>query len=1253
MGSSMPVPADNPPAIIQTVKQPQTNAQPQPAPVQPQPQGQTAIYHVGTNDTDPNMTVKSAQRMIEASRAMGVSPVFLLPNQTASGLKNKYYKGDDGERLANNSRALQKYLEDNGVKYVMPEYNNKRDPYHMDPNWTKTFAKSYSNPFIVGDSNAVGLSQIGYGKKSSDGKVIADPNSNAKLSWGAQTSKTIADELEKHLKWKSSRTEGKKAGGEVREHFFEGGNTEGSPGHDASGGFGSGIGEGPSTSDFGGGGDSGGGSDNVSAPEAVEEEKPVEEKPVEEKPPLLNFNFVKPDMSYLPVGSGATFTPAVPAVIPSSYTVPPIQPLNKGGSVRRGYANEGAVSPMGDVYVSDREEPQPAPDDDYNYVLSRLNGANRPEEKPESRGMTLPSPSAIDTIRPSDPQGPKDYTDKWSAQLADKLGMSNEGTRKLQEAAALPAELLGFSPAYRAGAAGARGDYGEAALEGSMAALGMLPFVGAGEKAAVGAAKDVLAAPRAVARDVAAPSDMSRRSFLQGATAAGTAAMLPEIKSATPMVKEIAAPVAKAAPEAIAGAIDRALATPLEFEHPLLKGKVDQDYFDRYTEGKAKMNDFFGGTEDGALHSGSSRPLDNAIHSYRLTDLTGENAPKLTFEEKMKLMAEEKNNLRQNASNEIRSLVEKELGHSISDEEFKPILEQRAKHNIGIENLKNDSMNVRHPEHRGEGYDDVVDRFHGMVENYLQSGEPIPLRSVKKHLNDVATPEFILKNMYGIEESEIPKFIEQYPRLINTLTTDIKHSALYGDYSFSANDLKDLVATPAPTKASERAKQLDKALKVTKNAINAVEEVKASKEASKLEAPKETSKIEVTNSTPQLDKALNVAKNVLATPRAVAKDVAGPSDMSRRSLLQGATAAGAAALLPKSAAPVVKEIAAPIAKAAPEAISGAIDRALGTSINFEHPLLKGKVDQERFDYFTRGTDPTINDFFADVKHGTLYQGSSRPLDNAIDFHQLMKLTGENAPNLTYEEKVRLMAEEKNSLRQNAISEVRAQVEKQLGHSISDEEFKPIFEQRAKHNLGLKDLANDHDTSLYGEFYDEEFENAVDKFHGMIEDYLKSGEKIPLRSIKKHLNEVITPEFILKNMYGIDESAIPEVMKEYGQLMGLMSHDIKQAALYGNQSYDANTLRELVTNPAPTKASEKAAKKAAPRIEAPTSSPQLDAALNVAKNVIEAVGKTKTPKKTPKLEAPIDVPQLEAPVEPDVTKKSGGIVDKAMSLLRKK
>jgi len=140
----------------------------------------------------------------------------LLPNQTARGkFTNPYYKGDDYLRVANNSYALQKYLEENGVKFVMPAYDNSKDPYHMLPSWTKNFAKSYKDSFIAGDSNAVGLNMFGYNRNSTDGNKIPHPNSKANLSWGAQTSKTIANELEKHLNWLNEQKErpGKASGG--------------------------------------------------------------------------------------------------------------------------------------------------------------------------------------------------------------------------------------------------------------------------------------------------------------------------------------------------------------------------------------------------------------------------------------------------------------------------------------------------------------------------------------------------------------------------------------------------------------------------------------------------------------------------------------------------------------------------------------------------------------------------------------------------------------------------------------------------------------------------------------------------------------------------------------------------------------------------------------------------------------------------------------------------------------------------------
>jgi hypothetical protein len=309
MGSSMPVTADTPPAIIQTVKQPQTNAQPPVQTTQSQPSSPSynGVYAIGTNDGNPNDTIGAAKRIISSSTAAGINPVFLLPNQ----MGNTQY--------AKNSIALQKYLDDNKIQYHMPEYD-KNDPLHMDPKWVKGFKDTYKSPLIAGDSNGVRLGTLGYGVKSPDQSTLVDPNSGAVLGKVGASSKHVADQLEKHLRWRQNDAATKKAGGEVRKHFDEGGDTGG-----AGDNQGSSVGDPSSDNDGGMGSGSeggGGGGDHDSAPDVAAPEEVKEEPKVEPKPPTLNFNFVKPDMGYLPVGSGATFTPAVPAAVPSSYNIP-------------------------------------------------------------------------------------------------------------------------------------------------------------------------------------------------------------------------------------------------------------------------------------------------------------------------------------------------------------------------------------------------------------------------------------------------------------------------------------------------------------------------------------------------------------------------------------------------------------------------------------------------------------------------------------------------------------------------------------------------------------------------------------------------------------------------------------------------------------------------------------------------------------------------------------------------------------------
>ena len=192
-GKSMPVTAAPPPAIVQPAQPVQQK--------QEQPQGQVGLYAVGTNDPNPDMTVQSAQRIIESSRAMGINPVFLLPNQAG------------GTQYAKNSKALQDYLDSVGIQYQMPQYGDK-DPLHMTPSWASGASKSYNAPFLAGDSNSVRLGIVGYGAKG-DGKTIVHPESGAVLGRVGANSKAVADELERHLKWQMQNRTQRNTGGPV------------------------------------------------------------------------------------------------------------------------------------------------------------------------------------------------------------------------------------------------------------------------------------------------------------------------------------------------------------------------------------------------------------------------------------------------------------------------------------------------------------------------------------------------------------------------------------------------------------------------------------------------------------------------------------------------------------------------------------------------------------------------------------------------------------------------------------------------------------------------------------------------------------------------------------------------------------------------------------------------------------------------------------------------------------------------------
>jgi hypothetical protein len=210
------------------------------------------------------------------------------------------------------------------------------------------------------------------------------------------------------------------------------------------------------------------------------------------------------------LGMGGPQTSTNPMFSPMSYSMPDQAALAQPPRTfaRGGYATDGAVSPMGDTYFSNDSTAQ-TPDDDYNYVLNRLKNPRPPEEQPY---QFLPSPSSVDTIRPSDPRGPLDYTNNAAMRHANRLidpEANPVGNRRMREALetaySLPAELSGAAPAYRAGAAIGRSDLGEAALEGTGAVLSAFPgapkLAMAMVPAAKGAAKVATSAASPVVRE--------------------------------------------------------------------------------------------------------------------------------------------------------------------------------------------------------------------------------------------------------------------------------------------------------------------------------------------------------------------------------------------------------------------------------------------------------------------------------------------------------------------------------------------------------------------------------------------------------------------------------------------------------------------------------------------------------------------------------------------------------------------------------
>lgn len=221
---------------------------------------------------------------------------------------------------------------------------------------------------------------------------------------------------------------------------------------------------------------------------------------------------------------------------------------------RRGYAGGMSVWDPSTWFNSNDPSMPPEGQDILKEVQAErsgtpLEGSVAYENQQKAKSQFLPSPSPVDEIRPSESRGPADYAYGAASWLANKVQDPNAtasdkaaGQRRMEQIIQFFPEIFGVQSAYNAGAEGAKGNYGAAALEGAYAASGALPFMSPGIKA-VGEAADLaraaMTAPRASAEG-AVVSGPSRRSFLQGMGATALASQVPVLPEA----------IMKAVPEA-------------------------------------------------------------------------------------------------------------------------------------------------------------------------------------------------------------------------------------------------------------------------------------------------------------------------------------------------------------------------------------------------------------------------------------------------------------------------------------------------------------------------------------------------------------------------------------------------------------------------------------------------------------------------------------------------------------------------------
>jgi len=389
----------------------------------------------------------------------------------------------------------------------------------------------------------------------------------------------------------------------------------------------------------------------------------------------------------------------------------------------------------------------------------------------ERQQQTLPTPSQYDVIQPSPPQGPRDYTDYAAAWLADKIQDPNlspsdraAATRRLQEAFALPADLLGLQSAYNAGQQGALGNYGTAALEGAMAGL---PVVAEGAPLVREAMTAIRARPAAqdvvdlARRQLLMPSTVSAEGPVVGSTTAldrlletpvdrrqvnQAIAAAPVVAKLGPEVVTEAVPaVSRATPEVVSSHLDSILSQSLTADDPILNKYLSPNAVDELMvhepiinpkEGSQVWNAFTVHGEPGFI----DHPITNNLSSSDLASLNSE----------YKIA--------------VRNKLENSIGHSLTDEEFNSALDSILDKKTRLSELGDfnkrlsDAVDIH-----DEDFDSFYDYASQTIKSLAKESSTDKVPSAQRlfdMVRDKYTPEYILKNFYGFTDEEIPKILD-------------------------------------------------------------------------------------------------------------------------------------------------------------------------------------------------------------------------------------------------------------------------------------------------------------------------------------------------------------------------------------------------------------------------------------------------------------------------------------------------------------